>query len=86
MSEETNETRLQAFGAVFQQMLKFSWFKEIVESRFDVNHVIDDEDKSITTYVVEVPPSETMKRLKKLAAEAKPLIQEVEPPKLITSF
>ncbi len=79
MSEETNETRLQAYGEVFQQMLKFSWFKEIVESRFDVNHVIDDEDKSITTYVVEVPPSETMKRMSKLAKDKKPLIEDTTP-------
>lgn len=81
--EETNESRLQAFGSVFTEMLKFGWFKDMVESRFDVNIVVDDDDKTVTTYVVEVPPDETMKRLKKFAQERAPLVQEVEPPKLI---
>lgn len=75
--KEVNDTKLIEYGTVFYQMLKFPWFKDMIADRFDIQNIINHDEKAIYLTVVEVPPQEAMKRMQKRAKadeEAKPKI------------
>jgi hypothetical protein len=62
-TEEARQSELLVYGEVFHQLLKLAWFKDLLETRVDVIKEVDEEAKTITIKVLEVPTEETMKRM-----------------------
>lgn len=63
---EANQQQLIAYGEVFYQLLKFQWFRELIETKVDIVQNVDHENKVITLVVAEVPYEVTQKRIQDL--------------------
>lgn len=50
-------------GVIFTELMNSERFVQFIQCNFDFATVIDDETKSITFSVVEVPPTEVMRRV-----------------------
>lgn len=76
---EINENELMIYGEIFYQMIQRPWFKEFIDTRFDFQKHIDEEERTIELRVIEVPMEVTMQRLaeiEKAKADAAPKIVE----------
>lgn len=67
--EAVNQNELLVYGEVFYQLLQFSWFRDMFECQFDIQKVVDEEEKTIELRVIEVPPDVSSARLAALQAE-----------------
>lgn len=77
---EANQNELLLYGEIFYQLIQRPWFKELVETRFDFQKIINEEERTIELRVIEVPLEVVAKRLsdrQKAAKEAGP--QLVDP-------
>lgn len=70
--------QLAVYGEIFYQMMNLEWFKEIVDSSFKIQRVVDEETKTVHVQVFEVPPEEKIKRLNAMMRE-----KEDKAPKII---
>lgn len=73
-------------GVIFTELMKSDRFVNFVKCNYDFAQMIDDETKTITLQVVEVPGEEVMKRLTELqqilgpeAVAGRPQIQVASP-------
>jgi len=76
MNNEEIEDKLLA--DLLKQLLESDRFIQFFEVNYDVKKIVSEEDKSVTYFVVEVPPSVTMERLaakKKAISDEKPKIE-----------
>ncbi len=76
---DKDTTKLALYGELFAQMMQLPWFKDMIECRFDIQQVIDDDTKTIVLQAIEVPPQEVMKRMKKKADNSSEKIVVPEP-------
>jgi FKBP-type peptidyl-prolyl cis-trans isomerase (trigger factor) len=83
MSDNTEQDVPDALLAdIFKQLLESDRFQQFFEVNYDVKKIVNDEEKSITYMVVEVPPSVVMERLagkQKAISDEKPKVEVVSP-------
>jgi hypothetical protein len=82
MSNYNDEEKLELMvqGEIFQQLLQSERFLTFFNANFDLQKHVDEENKSITFKLLEVPPEVTLSRLQgreDAAQESAPMIESV---------
>ena len=82
MSDYTDEEKLELMvqGEIFQQLLQSERFLTFFNANFDLQKHVDEDNKSITFQLLEVPPEVTLSRLQEQEVEVRekaPMVESV---------
>lgn len=69
MSDEDNRLEEQIYSQIFAQLLESERFQRFIQVNYDIQKLVDEEEKTIEYRVIELPPVLAEQRLAELVKE-----------------